>query len=272
MKLSLQELETLKNRLLKRGGRLAKPPEHALYRIDFKDGHLIAYRTGTLVYSGKEKEKVKKTVEEELLKLVNLNPRVGCDEAGKGEAFGPLVIACIYADENCIKKLIELQVRDSKKLKLEKIIQLAEKIKKECRGRIKVLMPENYNTLYAKIGNLNLLMEEVYLELIKTLIDKFQPKEVIVDKFSRTFEGKLKRSFPLIEFKVVEKAESDPVVAAASIVAKAERLKRLKEMEKEIGLKISEGNRNLKELLKKVPPEKRNKFFKEHFSVNGEEK
>ncbi len=272
MKLSPKELELLKNRLLKKGGKLAKSPEYALFRVDFGNGSLIAYKTGTLVYSGKDKEKAKKLVEEELHKILNLEPRIGCDEAGKGEAFGPLVIACIYADENCIKKLISLQVRDSKKLKAEKIVQLAKEIKKNCRGKVKVLMPENYNRLYAGIGNLNLLMEKVYLEAIKDLVKKFQVKKVIVDKFSKGFEEKLRKELPFINFKVVERAENDPVVAAASIVAKAERLKRLKEMEREIGLKIHEGNRNLKALLESIPPEKRHKFFKEHFVINGDKK
>ena len=131
-------------------------------------------------------------------------------------------------------------------------------------------MPETYNRLYKTYGNVNRMLEDTYKDVIGKLLKKYRVKQVTVDKFSEKIENILKESFPEIEFKVVPKAEVDPVVAAASIVAKVERLKKMEELSKLLGFPLPEGNEKNKEILKKIPPKLRYKFVKEHFKVNGE--
>jgi len=270
LKLKKEEIEKVVNGLLQLGAVKEKPPAYALYRLRLEDGIVTIYESGSVVFGGKNGEELKRKFLQLLLKETDTSPRIGCDEAGKGEFVGPLVVACVYADEDCIKKLLSLGVKDSKKLTKEKLKGLSEEIKNHCRGRVKVLMPESYNRFYKNYGNVNRMLEDIYKELIGELLKKYRAKRVIVDKFSERVEKVLKESFPKVELVVVPKAEIDPVVAAASVVAKAERLKKMEELSKLIGFTLPEGNENNRELLKKIPPKLRYKFVKEHFKVNGD--
>jgi ribonuclease HIII len=269
--LSKKEIEELVQRLKEKGTTLDTPPEHAIYRIKKDNGILTIYKTGSLVFGGKNTMSLKEEVESFYLEKLGKVPKIGCDEAGKGEFIGPLVVSCVFADESCLKKLLELGVKDSKKLKKEKILKLSEKIKEACHGKVKVLMPKVYNELYGRFKNVNRLLEAVYIEVLEGLIKKYSPKKVVVDKFSNEIEEKLKRKFPGIDFEVIPKAEKDIVVAAASIVAKAERLKAMEFLSRKIGIKLPEGNLDNEKILKLIPPEKGKYFLKLHFSVRGEE-
>ncbi|MEO2069456.1 MAG: ribonuclease HIII [Desulfurobacteriaceae bacterium] len=268
--LNREEIEELVKRLTEKGASLEKPPEHAIYRLKKDKGILTIYKTGSLVFGGKEARVLKEEVETFYLEKLEKVPKIGCDEAGKGEFIGPLVVACIFADENCLKELVKLGVKDSKKLKKEKILELSKNIKKDCRGRVRVLMPKAYNELYEKFKNVNRLLEAVYMEVLEELIKKYSPKKVVVDKFSNEIEEKLKRKFSGIDFEVIPKAEKDIVVAAASIVAKAERLKAMDILSKKLGIKLPEGNINNEKVFKLIPPRKRKYFLKLHFLVRGE--
>ena len=271
MKLEKEKAEKLKERLKARGAEEKRPPEYASYRLSLDGGELIVYESGSLVYSGKGKEKIKETVIEELLGLEENLPRVGCDEAGKGEFFGPLVVACVCADRECLRELLSLEVKDSKRVKPEKIKEIGEKIKEKCKGVVRVILPEVYNRDYRKFGNVNRYLEKVYLEVLKKLLKRCRPKEIVIDKFSKRLEEVLKENLKgtLEEMKITvrEKGESDPVVAAASIVAKAERLKAVEKLSKELGFEVKEGNRENRELLKRIPKGEPYRFVKLHFNV-----
>ncbi|ADU96912.1 ribonuclease HIII [Thermovibrio ammonificans] len=268
MKLSSSEKEKLLKKLKALGAKEEKPPEHAQYRLRLNDAILTVYKSGSVVYGGKGREKLKELVAETVLSDTEL-PRIGCDEAGKGEFVGPLVVACIVADEKCLKRLIELGVKDSKKLSNEKVEELASEITETCHGKVKLLIPEKYNRAYSKFKNINRLLEAVYREIVSDLCEKFSPKVVVVDKFSNRAEEVLKDVVKGARLEVRPKAEDDLAVAAASIVAKAVRLKTMKELEKRFKVKLPEGNTGLAELLKKTPKELHEKLFKLHFSVGG---
>ena len=269
MKVRREEVKAVIEKLKEIGGKVEEPPEGVEARLRFKEGVVQVYSTGSITVGGKEKEKLEEKVGKAIFEGVERElPIVGCDEAGKGELFGPLVVACVYADEKCYEELLKLGLKDSKRLKPEKILELSEKVKKVCSGRVKVLMPEEYNRLYENFKNQNRLMEEVYLEVLEKLFKKKGfPKKVVIDKFSPKVEEVLKENFPQVEFEVKTKGEEEPVVAAAAVVAKAERLKRLAELSKELGFKVKEGNAENRELLRRIPREKLHKFIKEHFSV-----
>ncbi len=271
MKIEKEKAEELVRRLKSKGAEEKTPPEHASYRLSLNRGELVVYESGSIVYSGKEKEKIKETVIEELLSLEENLPRVGCDEAGKGEFFGPLVVACVCADRECLRELLNLEVKDSKKIKPEKLKELAEKIKGSCTGIVRIIFPKTYNREYEKFRNVNRYLEMVYLEILKKLLKKCKPKEIVIDKFSSRVEEVLKKRLKgtagNLKITAREKGESDPVVAAASIVAKAERLKALKELSDKLGVEVKEGNLNNRELLQKIPREKLHRFVKLHFNV-----
>ncbi|MFN2364110.1 MAG: hypothetical protein ABR596_07420, partial [Halarsenatibacteraceae bacterium] len=80
---------------------------------------------------------------------------IGVDESGKGDYFGPLVIAGVYLDKAESEKLAGYGVADSKNLSDKKIKKLAVKIKKNCEHSVVIIKNPRYNQLHKKIGNLN---------------------------------------------------------------------------------------------------------------------
>jgi len=271
VKLSREEVEKLVEALKERGAVEEEAPKHAKYKFRLGNALLTVYDGGSLLYGGKEKEREElKGFVAELLARGKELPAAGCDEAGKGEFVGPLVVACVVALEpQQLKKLIELGVKDSKGLNKEKLLELAEKVKSCCRGLVKVVSPEKYNELYEKFKNQNRLLDHLYSELLKEVCRKFKPKRVVVDMYSKGAEKELKKVVNGAELIVEPKAERDPLVAAASVVAKAERLKAMEKLKGKFGLELPEGNVKLKELLRKVPKELHGKVFKTHFNVGG---
>ncbi|WP_456397617.1 ribonuclease HIII [Desulfurobacterium sp.] len=259
---------------LKNAGAVSEnPPQYAAYRFKLGDGIVTIYKSGSVVYGGRGKgrEILEDIVNTVLTENVDATPRVGCDEAGKGEYAGPLVVACIYCDESAVKQLIKLGVRDSKKLSGEKVLKLAEEIKKIAHGAVKVLMPQEYNRLYSHYKNLNRLLDAVYLSLIDKLVKKYKPERVVVDKYSSGIEKRLRDNLPdSVDIVVVEKAESDPVVAAASIVARAEKLKGCQLLERKFGIKIPSGNNKdqIAHFLKSVSENMLPYLVKVHFNMN----
>ena len=80
---------------------------------------------------------------------------IGIDESGKGDYFGPLVIAAVHVTPRIAQDLLALHVRDSKKIADSVIRTLAVDIKTLCRHTVIAIGPERYNQLYEKIRNLN---------------------------------------------------------------------------------------------------------------------
>ena len=61
---------------------------------------------------------------------ISITRWIGTDEAGKGDYFGPLVVAGVMVDESIAKSFEELGIRDSKKLSDSSVRDLATEIKK----------------------------------------------------------------------------------------------------------------------------------------------
>src|SRR3979411_722159 len=88
-------------------------------------------------------------------------PHFGVDESGKGDFFGPLVIAGVYVDRGIARRLIDAGVQDSKRIGSDaRIRALADEIRKTSMGLVEVVLigPAKYNELYEKFGNLNRLL------------------------------------------------------------------------------------------------------------------
>ena len=76
-------------------------------------------------------------------------PYIGTDESGKGDYFGPMVIAGLCLDEPAKVKLEAMGIRDSKLLSDKRCRELAAEIRIVCNGKfIEVeIPPERYNEL-----------------------------------------------------------------------------------------------------------------------------
>jgi ribonuclease HIII len=170
---------------------------------------------------------------------------VGVDESGKGDYFGPLVIAACYVGP---EHLAELDgVRDSKKLTDPQALRLSDVVRRTCPHAIVSIGPAKYNELYAQFQNLNSLLSWGHARAIENVLEK-QPAELVIsDQFANP-AGLQRRLFQLgrkVELRSMVRAESDIAVAAASVLARAEFLRRLIKLGEEVGMTLPKGASNL---------------------------
>ena len=150
---------------------------------------------------------------------------IGTDETGKGDYFGPLVIAGMYVNEEIIKFLYELGVRDSKELSDPQIDRIAKVIKNAYPSNYSIisLNPEKYNEVYEKIKNVNKLLDWGHSKVIENIYQTFKPETIIIDQFSKTpLKVSTTKGFANVNFVYMPKAEKHIGVAAASILARNE--------------------------------------------------
>ncbi|MFH0862243.1 MAG: ribonuclease HIII [Candidatus Altiarchaeota archaeon] len=168
--------------------------------------------------------------------------RIGTDESGKGDYFGPLVVAAVYVGDD-EAKLKKLGVKDSKKLSDPKALELAEEIKKSSPYDIVRINPEKYNKLHEKFGNLNILLAWAHARAIENLLAKVEAKKVISDQFGdeKYLKEKLMKKGKKVELIQMHRAESDTAVAAASVVARAAFLDSLAYLSRTYGIQFPKG-------------------------------
>jgi ribonuclease HIII len=174
-------------------------------------------------------------------------PHFGVDESGKGDFFGPLVIAGVYVDRGIARKLIDDGVQDSKRIGSDaRIRALAETIRKTSIGLHDVVLvgPAKYNELYEKFGNLNKLLAWGHARVIENLLGKKPdcPRS-LSDQFAdaRMIEQSLFRHGQKIQIQQRPRAESDIAVAAASILAREAFINWLEREGKKLGVRLERG-------------------------------
>jgi len=181
--------------------------------------------------------------------------RIGIDESGKGDYFGPLVIAAVFVDATTQGELRLMEVRDSKKISDGRILEMAPDIKTVCPHSIIAIGPQKYNELYAKIKNLNRLLAWGHAKALENLLEQGVTCErAISDQFGdeRLILNALQDKGRKIVLEQRTKAESDLAVAAASILARAEFLLRLKRLSNEVGTTLPKGASPAVELAAKM--------------------
>jgi ribonuclease HIII len=200
--------------------------------------------------------------------------RIGIDESGKGDYFGPLVIAAVFVDATTQEELSLMQARDSKKISDGRILEMAPDIRMICPHSIIAIGPERYNGLYTKIRNLNRLLAWGHAKALETLLDKVTCGHAIADQFgdARLIIEALQKKGRTIVLEQRHKAESDLAVAAASILARAEFLLRLKRLSDEIGTMLPKGASSVVELagrmiVKRYGEERLGSVAKLHFKT-----
>lgn len=170
------------------------------------------------------------------------NSMIGVDESGKGDYFGPLVIAGVHADKDTKIKLLTLGVMDSKVLSDKQIVYLAERIKALCHYTIVVVGNEKYNELYAKIDNLNKLLAWGHARVIENMLEKVECKYALSDQFGneKLIQNALMKKGRTITLEQRTKAEQN-VVVAASILARNEFVNQMHQLEQKYGLVLPKG-------------------------------
>lgn len=170
-------------------------------------------------------------------------PRIGLDESGKGDYFGPLVVGAVYVDEGTEIRLADLGVRDSKRLSDSRVATIAGEIRAICPYSLIAIDPKRYNQLYDQFRNLNRLLAWAHACALEELLGKVSCKFAIVDQFgdeSFLLEALMERGRS-ITLEQRPRAEDDVAVAAASILARAEFVERMGQLAARVGKIFPKG-------------------------------
>jgi ribonuclease HIII len=248
------------------------------------DGYRIIVENG---YSEDEMLSMQKKTDSSEISVTNntihtkeipqLSMRIGTDESGKGDYFGPLVIAGVFANGDIEQKLISLGVQDSKKNSDTKNQNLAFQIK-ELLGKdnysIVFILPEKYNELYGKMKNLNSLLAWGHARAIENILANIECDNAIADQFGNEqyINNALMEKGKSINLLQTPKAERDVAVAAASILARDMYLTQLALLSKKVGIPLYKGASSVVELTARTLVEKYGKtelgkYAKLHFKT-----
>ncbi|MDD5729431.1 MAG: ribonuclease HIII [Victivallales bacterium] len=221
--------------------------------------NVVVYNSGKLTVQGPGTEDfVLFVLEPEILKTSGFGyetaavkepffPHGGVDESGKGDFFGPLVIAGVFVDERTAPVLREAGVRDSKTIRSSRQIKLiAAAVRQAVGGKFAVVPvgPAAYNRLYGNFGNLNRLLAWGHAKVIENLLEKApECREVLADKFAaeHLIKNALQQKGRTIVLRQQTKAESDLAVAAASILARDVFLRAMEKLSREAGFELPRG-------------------------------
>ena len=218
----------------------------ALYWRARRDGICInVYKTGKVVLQGKGVRQFMsdKAIFPEILASGEAKDLIGIDESGKGDYFGPLVVAAVLVRAKLWKEIALMGVRDSKAISDVQIARLSSQIKKVCPHSLVVIGPERYNQLYKKIKNLNRLLAWGHARALENILENWDCTHALSDQFGdkSIICSALMEKGKLIQLEQTPKAEKNLAVAAASILARHEFVNRLSSLGKKYNLDFPKG-------------------------------
>ena len=222
------------------------------------------YNSGKLLVQGRgTREFVEFVLEPEILKEARLGyeaeinpdfirPRLGVDESGKGDFFGPLVVAGVYVNESVVRYWQEKGIKDSKRVTSDKRIGELAKIIRETPGCIWTVVPigpEAYNRMHNKMRTVNKMLAWGHARVIENLMKRRvemvpPPERAISDQFARSKSivanalMELGRGIELIQR---HKAEDDLAVAGASILARHEFVQKMAKLSEKVDKTLPKG-------------------------------
>jgi len=237
---------------------------YARFAAEKEKTNVVFYESGKLVVQGKgTQEFVEFVLEPEIVHEARLGyesvlnpelllPRLGVDESGKGDFFGPLCIAGAYVNEAVVNSWADVGIRDSKTISSDKRIRDLSELIRKTPGCVTTVVPignEAYNRLYSKMGSVNSILAWGHARVIENLMAQRHrmrppPVRAISDQFASSKQTVARALMPLgraIELVQKHRAEEDLAVAAASILARHEFVTRLGALEKQYGLKLPKG-------------------------------
>ena len=261
---------------------------YAKFAYKGRDVNVVFYASGKLVVQGKGTEEfVQFVLEPEITGFASmgyddvLHPEwyelhAGVDESGKGDLFGPLVSACVVADGDAVREWVANDLRESKKVTSdEAVLRMAKQIKNTKGVAVKVSYAsmEKYNALYIKFGrNLNKLLAWFHATAITSAIEVRHASWGMLDQFTKQPLVQRQLDIPNFELKMRTKAEEDPVVAAASIIARATYIYAMRKLSEECGIKLKKGasaevRSQAVEIVRKFGAESLKKYAKLHYKT-----
>lgn len=202
--------ENVKERMIKFyfDKKRSKTPPYAIFQADDADTNITLYTSNKVVFQGKNadidakiwfdleyslnkrdveaelantkaKEKEKEKVKPDI-RFTNATT-IGSDEVGTGDYFGPIVVTASYVDKEHIKEIMNLGVRDSKKLADDKILKIAPQLIKLVPHTTFILDNITYND---KPTNMNMIKAILHNKVLTQMVKKYPDAEyVVVDQF-----------------------------------------------------------------------------------------
>lgn len=202
---------------------------------------------------------------------------IGTDESGKGDFFGPLCVAAVLIDENNRQLFIDMGIKDSKTLKDEQMVKMALQIQKHSTYSVVAMSNTKYNELYRKFKNLNKLLAWGHARVIENILEKKPCEYALSDKFGdeSLIQNALIKEGKKIKLDQRVRAESDIAVAAASVLARATFVQKMKQMENFYGCKFPKGcssqvKTSAKHFIEKYGKQRLEEVCKAHFKTYNE--
>jgi ribonuclease HIII len=290
MQLPLDQIDRFRNHLELRDFSFEKRP-HQIFLARSEGIVVNLYENGKIVFGGnnyslmedirdfllsigaKDIEKKKK----EYPPLAICGTRIGTDEVGKGDYFGPLVIGGVLITEDKEETISKLGIKDSKTLSETTLSTLAIRIRELLdKGEYEVIWisPTKYNILYNDLSNLNKILGWGHARAIENLLDNGKNcKTAIADQFGDQsyIERALMRKGRQIKLIQAPHAERDLAVAAASILAREMFNQKFQKMCDSYGIQFPKGASHVvefgKHLVKEYGTDILPRVAKVHFST-----
>jgi ribonuclease HIII len=258
LKLDDAQMERLRSILSARGWE-AFDVAYARFAFRGRDCNVTAYESGKLVVAGKGTEEfVTMTLEPDVTKDPKLgydevlHPdwfelHAGLDESGKGDLFGPVVAATVVADKPAIEGWIKAGVKDSKKIADTQIIKLDKLIRGTQGAAVATCLcgMAKYNLIMLRPhANLNRLLAWQHATALAQALSRMRAPRGLLDQFSKQplVQRELaKMGIKDFDLKMRTRAEEDPVVAAASVVARAEYVRQMHGLSRHFGGPLQKG-------------------------------
>ena len=275
-----------------------KTPDYAVFQADEADTVVTLYSSNKVVFQGisadidaniwneterhlngkdaiidKEKKDKKKDSPE---KKINLRiSSIGSDEVGTGDYFGPIVVTSSYVSKENVDFLLDLKVKDSKKLTDDQIIKIVPEIIKKIPYHTFVLSPLEYNKFYSSDMNMNrikaVLHNKVLYELVKD--NKYSYDNIVVDQFvypKKYYEHISQAKYKVTGITFLTKAEDQVLsVACASMISRFVFLKEMHKLSEKLGMDIPFGaSPSVDEVAKKILNDKGIDGLREYVKLN----
>jgi ribonuclease HIII len=235
--LTPKEIEELRARLEQRGFEF-RSLAYAHFQARGPGVVVSAYKSGKVVVQGAAAAGILGEVPAPKLS----GAVVGSDESGKGDYFGPLTVAAVVVKPGQETALRDAGVRDSKEMSDGTVLRAAVAVRRLPHA-VRVLMPPEYNARHEAEKNVALFLATLHAEAVAEALRGAEATRVVIDQFTfaERLEDALKRAGVRLPVEIRPRAEDNPAVAAASVLARAEFLLGLKDLGNEHGVELPKG-------------------------------
>lgn len=246
-----------------------KTPQYALFQAVDGDTVVTLYQSGKVVFQGRdadlaadfwiETEKInsgsakvsssddKKEKKETVRKIPLKISSIGSDEVGTGDFFGPIVVSATYVTRKDVDYLLELGVKDSKKMSDSDILEVVPKIIKRIPYHTFVLSNKQYNKVYSSDMNMNKMKAILHNKVLSEFVSskKYNYDYIVVDQFEnpKSYYNHLKdASYKVYNITFLTKAEDQCLsVACASLISRYVFLNEMDKLSKNVGVVLPKG-------------------------------